>query len=120
MFNLYPIFAAACDTKAFLGFLPHWWEYLKTEETKLGCQINFTPPGDLWLVGLAILDMLLRLAGLAAVISIMVAGAQYIFAGGNPEKAASARKRIYNSLIGLAIALIATVVVVYIGRRFAT
>lgn len=110
-----PLFAAPC-AKPFFFFLPPWWNYLQTTDTKLGCNIAFTPPGDIWLVGLAILDMLLRLAGFVAVISIIIAGVSHIFSGGNPEKAASARKRLYNSLIGLAIALIATALVTFIGR----
>jgi hypothetical protein len=111
-----PFFGAAC-AKPFFFFIPPWWAYLETTDTPLGCKINFDPPGDLWLVGLAVLDMLLRLAGFLAVISIIIAGVSHIFSGGNPEKAASARKRLYNSLIGLAIALIATAFVTFIGRR---
>ncbi|HET6864209.1 MAG TPA: hypothetical protein VFH37_03370 [Candidatus Saccharimonadales bacterium] len=100
-------------------FLPPWWEYIKSGSTDaLGqCAPNFNFPTDIWLVGLAVLDMLLRLAGFVAVISIIIAGFQYQFTMGNPEKAAAARRRLYNSLIGLAIALIATAVVTFIGNE---
>ena len=110
-----PLFAAPC-AKPFFFFIPPWWQYLTTTDTSLGCKITFDPPGDIWLVGLAVLDMLLRLAGFIAVISIIIAGVSQLFSGGNPEKAASARKRLYNSLIGLAIALIATAFVTFLGR----
>ncbi|MEX1995221.1 MAG: hypothetical protein WD887_00385 [Candidatus Saccharimonadales bacterium] len=110
-----PLFAAPC-AKPFFFFIPSWWEYLPTIDTPLGCKITFNPPGDIWLVGLAVLDILLRLAGFIAVISIIIAGVSHIFSGGNPEKAASARKRLYNSLIGLAVALIATAFVTFLGR----
>jgi hypothetical protein len=65
---------------------------------------------------LAVLDMLLRIGGFAAVISIIIAGVQYIMSTGSPEKGTSARKRLTNSLIGLAIILIATGLVSFIGN----
>lgn len=117
----FPFFAAVGDNCTISGsgffFFPTWWEYLPTKIDSLSvCSPAFNPPGDIWLVGLAVLDMLLRVAGFVAVISIMVAGVSHIFSGGNPEKAAAARKRLYNSLIGLALVLIATGVVTFIGR----
>lgn len=116
----YVFAVGACTPHAFF-FLPTWWEYLKLSTDSIGqCSPVFTFPNDLLLVGLAILDMLLRLAGFVAVVSIMIAGAQHLFTAGNPEKAASARKRIYNSLIGLAIALVATGVVTFIGNQVAS
>jgi len=108
--------ACTLSTKTFF-FFPPWWEFLKGSQDALGqCTPDFTFPGDIWVVGLAIVDMLIRLAGLVAVISIIVAGVAYITASGNPEKAASARRRIYNSLIGLAIVFIAAAVVAFIGN----
>jgi len=77
---------------------------------------DFHFPGDTWAVGLAIIDMLLRLAGLVAIISIIIAGVSYITAAGTVEKTASARRRIYNSLIGLALVLIASGAVAFIGN----
>ena len=111
----HPLFAAASCSHSFF-FLPSWWEYLST---KANCDVVFNPPGDIWLVGLAIIDMLLRLAGFLAVVSIIIAGFQMQFAGGNPEKAATARRRVLNSVYGLIIALIATAIVTYIGNRLA-
>lgn len=81
---------------------------------------HFVFPADIWLIGLAILDMLLRLAGFVAVISIIIAGVSYITATGEPDKAAAARRRLYNSLIGLAIALIATALVSFVGNSLGT
>jgi len=99
-------------------FLPTWWEYLTTKIDALGeCSPVFTFPGDILNVGLALLDMLLRVAGFAAVISIVIAGAQYILANGVTDKAAAARRRLYNSLIGLAIALTATALVTFVGNQ---
>lgn len=114
---------AGCTANNFFFFLPPWYKYLAlTNPPKLdpnSCSISdaFVFPADIWLIGLAVLDMLLRLAGFVAVIVIIIAGVSYILAGGSPEKAASARKRIYNALIGLAIALVATAFVAFIGNR---
>lgn len=99
-------------------FLPPWWEFVPTKIDAITnqCVVAFKFPGDIWAVGLAILDMLLRIGGFAAVISIIVSGIQYITATGNPEKGSSARKRLTNSLIGLAIVLVAAGVVAFIGN----
>lgn len=100
-------------------FLPHWWEYLAGKVDPIGqCSPVFNGPTDAWLVALAILDMLLRLAGFAATVSIIVAGIEYITAVGNAERVTNARKRIVNSLAGLAIALVATLLVAFVGRTF--
>lgn len=115
--TLYLAASTPCPSKGFF-FLPSWWEFLGSTTDQLGqCAPQFTFPGDIWLVGLAVLDMLLRLAGFIAVISIIVAGFQLQFTGGNAEKAAAGRRRLYNSLIGLAIALIATASVTFIGNQ---
>jgi hypothetical protein len=112
---------SACKENGFL-FLPPWWEFLRdklTADPIGGCSINFAFPNDIWAVGLAVLDMLLRIAGFVAVVSIIIAGFQHQFTGGSPDKAATARRRIYNSLIGLGIALTATALVTFLGHQLA-
>jgi hypothetical protein len=108
----------------FLGFLPPWYEYLPGKIDSLSnCAPSFSDAAgkfqlnDIWLIGLAVLDILLRLAGFIAVISIIISGFQHQFTMGAPDKAAAARRRMYNSLIGLAIALIATALVTFIGNQ---
>lgn len=102
----------------FFGF-PHWWEYISTGEKdafgKCIPKVNF--PDGLWAIGLAAVDILLTLAGIIAVVMIIIAGINYITSMGNPEKGVSARKKITNSLIGLGIVLLASVVVSFIGRN---
>lgn len=106
---------ATCNHKFF--FLPTWWEYLQLDSS---CTVvSFTFPGDLLPVGLAIIDMLLRLAGLVAIISIIIAGVGYITAGGTVEKAASARRRMYNALMGLGVVAVASGFVAFIGNKLA-
>jgi hypothetical protein len=96
-----------------------WWKYLGAHQDVLGrCvpNVNLTNhPSNLWLIGLAILDMLLRLAGFVAVISIMVAGFELVRSEGSAEKATNARQRLVNALIGLALAAGATALVALVG-----
>ncbi|MGH7156732.1 MAG: pilin [Candidatus Saccharimonadales bacterium] len=103
-----------------LFFLPPWWEYIPTkiDTVTKQCVVAFNFPGDIWSVALAVLDMLLRIGGFVAVISIIIAGLQYITSMGNSEDNVNARKRLTNSLIGLAIVLIASGVVAFIGNQF--
>lgn len=112
-------FAASTCTLAnnsFFGF-PHWWEYLKTENDALGkCAPVFNFPSDMWAVALAIIDILLRFAGIAAVISIIIAGTGYITAAGSTDKITASRKRIVNSLLGLGVVIVAAAVVSFIGN----
>ena len=98
--------------------IPPWWEYLKgAYDPLLQCAPSFTFPGDILPVGLAVLDMLLRLAGFVAVISIIISGVEYITSTGNAEKIINARRRWINALTGLAIALVATAAVSFVGRN---
>jgi type IV secretory pathway VirB2 component (pilin) len=107
---------------SFFGF-PHWWQYINTGvgDALGGCTptVNFSNgPSPILAIALAITDMLLYLAGIAAVISIIIAGISYIMAAGAPDKITAARKRIQNSLIGLGIVLVAATTVSFIGNAF--
>lgn len=107
-------FAAASCTKPFLG-LPSWHEYLQHDAQ---CQISdFSVPDDLVLVALAVVDILLRVAGIVAVLFVIIGGIQYVTSQGNPDEATKARNTIINALLGLALAMIAVGAVSFIGRR---
>lgn len=117
-------FVSQCDpTKAnpnnkFFG-IPHWWDYIhKGEKDYSGrCVPHVDFPNGVWAIGLAVVDILLFVAGLIAVVMIIIAGINYITSMGNPEKTVSARKKITNSLIGLGVVLIASAVVSFIGNN---
>lgn len=100
--------------------IPHWWEYISKDNfhaDALGqCQPDLNNIKDIFPVGLAILDIMLRLVGFMAVIMIISSGINYIIAQGNPDKAANARKMIYYALIGLGIAFTAALFVAFIGN----
>lgn len=110
---------AAC--KGFFG-IPPWYKYLKLDDK---CQvIDFNVLGNgtnsgLLLVGLAIIDLLLRIAGIVAVAFVLYGGFSYITSQAEPDKIAQAKHTIINALIGLVLAILATSIVVFIGNRLA-
>jgi flagellar biosynthesis protein FlhB len=119
---------------SFFGLEP-WFEFLKTYHGKNNnCNVCFTvisnsaqsvnsncrpKQNSIVLVVMAIIDDLLRVAGLVSVAFIVVAGFQYVTSQGNPEKAAKAQQTILFALIGLVIAISAIVLVTYIGNSLA-
>lgn len=106
--------AAACKHGFF--FLPPWWEFLPKQPQPPDCILAFKFPDDIPLVGLAIVDMLLRIGGLIAIINVIRAGIDYMTAGGDVAKTGAARRRIYNSLIGLGIISVAAGLVAFVGK----
>lgn len=113
--------AAACKSGSFLGFIS-WYHYLA--RTADGCDIasfQFFPdgntPSDVPLVLLAIVDDLLRLAGIIAVAFVLIGAIKYITSQGNPEDTGKAQSTITNALAGLAIALVAVAFVSFIGSK---
>lgn len=121
--GLISLFAAdACDKSGgFLGLVP-WYHYLQVDSKT--CEItsfNILPadhaPSDIPLVLLAIVDDLLRVAGIIAVAFVIYGGIQYISSQGNADKTARAQSTILNALLGLAIAIVAVAFVSYLGNQ---
>ncbi len=110
-------FAAPCGGGTFLGF-PKWYKYLNgTVENGL-CTPQIVHISDVWLIVAAFVEILLRVAGLAAIIFVIYGGVQYISSRGDPGKTNEARQTIINALIGLVIAISATVIVTFLAGRF--
>lgn len=119
--------AASCEdsAKTWLGIFPTWYHYLdQTVGSDGSCDISgpSNTDGDIdWakaapLVGLAVIDILLRLVGLISVVFVVYGGFNYIMSQGEPDKITSARKTITNSLIGVAISIVAASVVAFIAN----
>ncbi len=114
-------FASGCKS-SFFGF-PHWYEYLDVKDIKNGsetihCQVaSFNVPGDLILVVLAIIDILIHIAGLVAVVYIVIGGIQYVTSQGNPDATAKAQSTVINALLGLALTVTAIAFVSFIGNK---
>lgn len=109
-----------CTKATFFGLIP-WYQYLQLDSN---CDIKsfmLLPDGnnhsDVPLVALAVIDDLLRIAGIVAVGYIIYGGIRYIISQGNPDATGKARQTILNALIGLVIALVAVSVVSFIGNK---
>ncbi len=61
-----------------------------------------------------IIQWALGLLGLVAVIMILIGGFQWMTAGGNEEKVASAKKIISAAVIGLIVVLLAWAIVIFV------
>jgi hypothetical protein len=113
---LFAVAPGHCE-KSFFGLVP-WYHYLDLNDK---CEVvNFQVLGaksDLLLVLLAVVDNLLRIAGIVAVVFIIYGGIQYITSQGESDKASKAQNTIVNALVGLVIALIAIALVSFLGNR---
>src|SRR5258708_1624436 len=100
------LFAASCSN-TFFG-IPPWYKYLASAGKLDGkCQIvTLNIPGDLTLVALGFLDILLRVAGIAAVFYVVWGGVQYVTSQGDPGRTKAAQGTIINALIGLAVTVV--------------
>lgn len=64
-----------------------------------------------------IMKLLFWLAGVAAVIIIIIAGIQYITSAGSPEQTARAKKTITNAVVGLILVIFAYAIVSFIVEQ---
>ena len=111
----------ACDlsqSSAFLGF-PYWYSYLPGVYTTDGhCSPQLTNLANVWLIVMAIIEILLRIAALAAVAFVIYAGITYTTSQGDPDATSRAKGTLVNALLGLAIAVMASAVVAFLAGRF--
>jgi hypothetical protein len=126
--NLIGYFAVACNVRYFFG-IPSWDKYLiasgKIKDIGSGiCEANFSlTTGNkldfsvILLVGLGVIEILLRIAGIVAVAFIIYGGIQYVTSQGEPDRSRKAQETIVNALIGLLIALVSVALVAFIGNR---
>jgi hypothetical protein len=130
---------ASCN-KSFLG-LPTWYAYLEVvpansvsingvapPASASGCVILKSAGGtpiegidDVFsvmpLVLIALLDLLLRVAGIVAFFYVVLSGFKFVFAQGNPDKEKQARNALFNAVIGMLISMSAAFVVAFVGKR---
>jgi Type IV secretion system pilin len=120
---LFSQFAATCQDGNFLGLVP-WYHYLKASSFDADCSLNSfhvlpsdKVPSDIPLIMLAVIDDLLRIAGIVAVAYVLIGAIQYIISQGSPDKTEQARSTIINALIGAAIATVAVVFIGFVGNQ---
>jgi hypothetical protein len=108
---------------SFLGF-PHWYQYLpgqgvSTDAADRSAPVVCNPQlgnlSDVWLIIAAIIEILLRVAAIAAVAMVIYGAVKYIASQGEPDKTTQARSTIINALIGLMLSVMATVFVAFIA-----
>lgn len=112
MLSLTTLFAA-CQ-KSFLGF-PVWYKYLPGGDV---CKPELVVITDAWLVVAAVIEMLLRIASIAALVYVVWGGIEFITSQGEPDRTARARHTVINALIGLVISIGATSIVSFVAGRF--
>ena len=120
MTQLLTTFAAAANTctgGSFLSF-PTWYKYLPATTSSTGvCSPQLNSLNDIWLIAAAVIEILLRVAAIAAVVYLMYGGFTYITSQGEPEKTQKAKSTITNALAGMLIAVMATALVSFIARQ---
>jgi hypothetical protein len=118
--SLLSYFADHCgDAPNFFQF-PTWYRYLEVvhDEVTDKCEIPVDfGISDFPLIGLALVDIALRVAALAAVGYVIYGGVQFVTAQGETDRTKKARQTIINALIGLVIALMAAGIVSFVGAR---
>lgn len=111
-----PAHAATCTPgvkAAFFRPFPTWYQYLSLDSN---CRVqSFDLPGDLFAVGLAVIEIVLRFAGVIAFGYVVFAGFKFVLSRGNPTETSKARQSIIDAVIGIAITTIASVLVAFIG-----
>lgn len=112
--------AVSCSSlkDSILG-ISSWDKYLKCDPTNSDAVVAFHFPQDIWLVVLASFEILTRLAVYIAVGVIIYAGFKFMISQGNPEKIQEAKTIIQDALIGLGIALLATVIISFVAGSVA-
>lgn len=132
---------ATCEDdqkKTFLGIFPTWYKYVddygpvNAQGSRFGCGFNGHQDGDLTKpklpeegrtrthavqIGLAIIDILIRLGAVIAVVYFMMGGYQYMSSMGDPNATKGAMSTLINAAIGLAITVTAVAIVSFIGAR---
>lgn len=106
---------AACGDRLF-GF-PSWHQYICEGD---GIRdIDFEEnPGEIWLIGVAILEILIRAAGVITFFFLVYSGLRFVTSQGDSQGVADARRGLIGSLIGLGIAIIAVGTINYLGNAF--
>jgi hypothetical protein len=107
--------ASSCGGGTFLGFAK-WYKYLPGRNDANGlCSPQITGLNDIWLIGAAILEVLLQVGALLAVVMVIYGSASYIMSRGEPDKTTQARNTLINSVVGLAITVVAAAAVNFIA-----
>lgn len=115
---------ASCTPAQSVWGIPTWYKYLEgyTDPATGACSplyqqdFDITKINSLAGIGLAAVEILLRLVAVTAIIWLVYGGFQYLISQGEPDRTKSAKDTIMNAIIGIFIATFASVIVVFVGR----
>ena len=101
--------------------LPTWYQYLPGQKVNGQCEIKTDGLGGtvIILILMGIFDILLYVAGVIAVVMIIWGGFKLLTSDGEPQKIAAARTTLFNALVGMVIAVIASQIVGFIAGGLA-
>lgn len=99
----------------FLG-LPHWYDGV--QKSKTDCSISITNVNQVWTIVLNILNLLLSLAGILAVVFIIIGGIRYIISQGESSGISAAKQTIVRAIVGLVLAIGAVVILNFVIAIF--
>ncbi|MCL5410724.1 MAG: hypothetical protein M1324_02610 [Patescibacteria group bacterium] len=88
------------------------------DEISQATQIDLNKYGNFTNVFIKILDLMLWFAGVLIFIYLLIAGIQYITAGGNPEQVKKGQQGIINAIIGIIIVVLSLAIVRVISNMF--
>jgi hypothetical protein len=118
--------ASGCDNRASFLLFPPWYAYLDVgAKGDDPCAIigptnptngEFSFELALPRIGLAVTEILLRIAGMVTVGFIIYGGFRYITSQGEPDALKQAQGTIINALIGMTITILAVTIVSFIGN----
>ena len=108
--------ANTCTKGNLLGF-PTWYHYLPATISNGVCSPQLNSLSAVYLIGAAILEILLRVAAIAAMVFLIYGGVTYITSQGEPDKTQKAKMTIINALGGMLVAITATALVAFIAGR---
>lgn len=126
IYQLLNFFAADDTCKHYFLGLPPWYKYLEVHQkvntangqVDAACVPILHGINDIWLIGLALIEILTRLAVIIAIAYVIFSGLKYSESRGNTDKAAAAKNTLIDAITGLLIALTATAIIAFIGGRF--
>lgn len=107
---------AVCEVSGNFFSFPTWHKYLSLVNTEdKSCHVHLQSIWDVWLIGAAIIEMLIRVAAMIAIVMIVWGGVRYIQSRGDPNNTKQALNTILAAVGGLVISVVATVMISFIA-----
>lgn len=109
---------ATCEVAGNFFTFPTWYKYLTMINTSNGsCQPHLQSIWDVWLIGAAIIEMLIRIAAMLAIVMIVWGGVRYIQSRGDPNNTKAALNTIISAVAGLVVSVAATALISFVAGK---